>query len=152
MLFPRNDYSVFPIAPFADNDPDKIKLMNFCFVEIKKNRHTMFRRILIYELKVNGLFFYVMDIQPNDKRTKKLKANPEQKIGGFSSSKAMIYFRSNPLTLADGRMALETLAKNFGDWRKLTSNLSSFRTFNHTTPERMRDAMWAFMKTKLMVD
>jgi hypothetical protein len=144
-------YSIFPIASFPGREKEMVEKRNFCLVEIKRNRHKRFRRILIYEISANGFFFYVMDIQPKYKRAKKLKSKPEKLIG-FSSSKAVIFFRNPPLTKEEGIKALETLVLAKGDWTKLSRSASSFRTFKHTNPERMCHSILTFITSKLQVD
>ena len=146
-----NPYSIFPIANFRGQDPELVKYRNFCFVQIKKNRHNIFRRILIYEIRANGFFFYVMDVQPKYKRTKELKSSPNEKVVGFNSSKAVIYFRTSELEKKDALKFLFFLVKQKGDWTKLINSSSFFRTFKHTNPKTMYKFMWEFIKLKLQI-
>lgn len=137
--FKYNDsnYSIFEGRNYLEEEDPDVK--NFCFVQIKKRGHKIFRRICIIEVDIRGEFFYLMDVEP--------KYNGRS---GFTFSKiAWIYagvrrFGDNDLGNILHRFVLQK-----GSWDFLSdAGYVSEKIMHYPEPERIATGLINFVFKK----
>lgn len=74
----NDPYTAFPISMIrSDQELNKIENVNFCFLQVKKYAHTIYRRVFISHLSIDGSNLYLVDIEPkySNKKTEKFLAS-----------------------------------------------------------------------------
>lgn len=148
---PSYKYSIFPLYKIKDDpqasDLRKDELRKFCFMYIKQNRFSIFRMVFIKQWVLNQRYFYIVDIEPKYSK----------KNNGYTYSRAIILTKKSTgdflqITKLD-ELLFETI-KQKGKWSQVgyIFNNFDFRTFNHTTPEQMKDEICQFVKQNLRID
>ncbi len=86
-------YSAFPVdLILASSEFRTTENVNFCFLKVREHGHTFHRRVFIHHLTIDGLNFYMMDVEP--KYINKVKSR-------FLASYGVIFHTENELSEKD---------------------------------------------------
>lgn len=142
--FGRDKYSILPAQNYRTRHSKRD--LNFCYLNVRKNKRTIFKRLLFVEIEANGSFFYVLDLQPNETEKK-----DTSEIKWSSRRRAVVFCSKKRSQITDFKKLFAAVVESRGKWDQMMSDFKYKSTkIKHTTSNGMRDRILMFIKKQLV--
>lgn len=119
-------YSAFPVSELRKepNIDKRKKYLFFCYQYVQLMKHEHHRRIFIYEIIINGQYFYIMDIEPKYK----VKDSDNNVVRLVSSAGVIFYAGNSSISQHTFRDILKRIVTTYqtkeGRWKFLSPDYS----------------------------
>ena len=141
----KDSYSRLPVEFFQANDSETKSSLKFCYINPRKKKLRIFKRVLVKEIQVDGLFFYVMDIQPNETE------GNNDKVLISSKKRAIIFCNIERSKIENFKEILIETVKGRAKWFKVMLHLPFLDSerITHTNYQSMSSRFSKFIKDRI---